>query len=179
MRRIKGALNRWLQAQPMPWLIIVALCGAMACSGMIPAPWEQADVTRVIDGDTIEVRISGTLHRVRLKGIDTPEIYGEDPECYGLEATARMEELLAGGKVLLVRGKGDDLDHYGRLLRWIFLVDQPGAKPYKHSALIQLELVYGGYARVDIHDDDTHERSLAGGWRLAKDLGRGLHSACR
>jgi len=163
----------------MPWLIIVALCGAMACSGMIPAPWEQADVTRVIDGDTIEVLISGSLQRVRLKGIDTPETYGGDPECYGLEATARVKELLAGGKVLLVQGKGADLDHYGRLRRWVFVVKDPDSQPYKHSALIQLELVYGGYARVDIRDDFTYRDSLAKGWRLANDLGRGLHSACR
>ena len=37
-------------------------------------------VTRVVDGDTIDVRLhSGADRRVRLIGIDTPEVYGGNP----------------------------------------------------------------------------------------------------
>lgn|GEM_PF-3301101 len=34
---------------------------------------EQATVTRVIDGDTVDAMIAGVKTRIRLLGIDTPE----------------------------------------------------------------------------------------------------------
>jgi len=53
-------------------LIVLPTLGACAST-----PQTQITVTRVIDGDTIEVDIAGTIYKVRYIGIDTPELTDE------------------------------------------------------------------------------------------------------
>ena len=52
-----------------------------------------AHVVEVVDGDTIVVSIGGPTERVRLIGIDAPEIKhpGKPTQCYGPEAAAREQ----------------------------------------------------------------------------------------
>ena len=83
-------------------------------------------VIRVVDGDTMIVRIDGKNETVRLIGINTPE--SVDPrrevECFGVEASNRAKEILTDKSFKL---ESDDVvgqrDKYGRLLRYIFLED--------------------------------------------------------
>lgn len=83
-------------------------------------------VSRVVDGDTIEVTKDGVKEKVRLIGINTPETV--DPrkkvECFGKEASAHAKELLTGKQVKLVT---DDTqtkyDKYGRLLAYVYSDD--------------------------------------------------------
>ena len=70
-----------------------------------------AVVSRVIDGDTVEL---ANGERVRLLGIDTPE----RGECHFDIASQAMAGLVLGERVTLTRD-GDDRDHYDRLLRYI------------------------------------------------------------
>jgi len=74
----------------------VLLLGSLALAlaiGVVHAqvsPTTPADVVRVVDGDTVDVQFDdGTRERLRLIGIDTPEVV--DPrkpvECYGREAS--------------------------------------------------------------------------------------------
>src|SRR3954468_21986973 len=61
-----------------------------------------ADVVRVVDGDTVDVQFDdGKIERLRLIGIDTPEVV--DPrkavECYGREASQHAHEMLDGQSV--------------------------------------------------------------------------------
>lgn len=74
---------------------------------------ETGKVTRVVDGDTIEVAEVGTI---RIQGIDTPEV----GEC-GFEPAAREMVRLVQGRVvrLVPAGTTDDVDKYGRLLRYV------------------------------------------------------------
>ena len=72
----------------------------------------QADVIRVIDGDTVV--ISGD-ERVRLIGIDTPE----NGQCGFDEAKQAIEKLLASGSATFYSGTTSDKDKYDRLLRYI------------------------------------------------------------
>lgn len=81
------------------------------------ASLERAVVDRVIDGDTIDVRVGGEIERVRYYGVDTPE-RGED--CYG-EAKDR-NEALAGAAVLLLPD-ARERDDFDRLLRYVFQED--------------------------------------------------------
>lgn len=86
----------------------------------------QALVTRVVDGDTIEVRLTDGDEKVRLVGIDTPETV--DPrkpvQCFGKEASNRMKSLVADKTVRLESDPySADRDKYGRLLRYVFLTD--------------------------------------------------------
>ena len=97
---------------------------------------EQALVTRVIDGDTIELEDG---HHVRYLGINTPEV----EEFYAVEATARNRELVEGKIVELQSGKRDQ-DEYGRLLRYV----------YVDGVFVNAELVAQGYARACIFDPD-------------------------
>ena len=83
-------------------------------------------VTRVIDGDTIEVAISGQVEKIRLIGINTPETV--DPrkpvECFGKEASDHAKALLEGQSVKLGSDSTQaDRDKYNRLLRYVRLPD--------------------------------------------------------
>ena len=83
---------------------------------------ESATVVRVVDGDTVQVKLStGKLEKIRIIGIDTPETV--DPrktvQCYGKEASAKMKALLNRKKVTLEKNPAEDKDKYGRLLRYV------------------------------------------------------------
>jgi len=84
--------------------------------GAIPnnlARTKEALVTKVLDGDTIIVQ--GGIH-VRLLGIDADE---KDYPCHGT-ARQRLEELILG-KTVVLEMDNEDLDQYGRQLRFVFL----------------------------------------------------------
>ncbi len=70
-------------------------------------------VTDVVDGDTVDVSTGETI---RVIGIDTPE----RGVCGYSEATANMEALVLGKSVTLTAAPAkDDVDRYGRLLRYV------------------------------------------------------------
>ena len=77
-------------------------------------PFKEAKVVRIVDGDTIDVLIDGTKHRVRLFGVDTPE-RGEP--CYN-EATERTRQL--SGEVVRIESGPRTEDRYGRLLFYLY-----------------------------------------------------------
>lgn len=88
-----------------------------------------ADVERVVDGDTVKVRIYRPLswlkteETVRLLGIDAPESVapGRPVERYGEEAAAFAEGRLAGRRVLLAFDSPSRArDRYGRLLAYVW-----------------------------------------------------------
>ena len=83
-------------------------------------------VTKVVDGDTIEVQFEGVKETIRFIGIDTPET--KDPrkpvQCFGQEASNKMKELVENKQVILESDPSQgELDKYGRLLRFLFLPD--------------------------------------------------------
>jgi len=89
-------------------------------------------VERVVDGDTIDVKIDlgFDIHhsaRVRMMGIDTPESRTRNLEekAMGLASKARLKELLKGKKVKLEcskEGKGK----FGRILADVVTIDKEG-----------------------------------------------------
>jgi len=98
---------------------------------------ETYTVTRVIDGDTIEVE--GGI-RVRLICIDTPE-KGEE---YYQEAKDFLTDYILNEKIRLVKDVSET-DRYGRLLRYV----------YGANVLINGRIVQKGYARVYRYPPDT------------------------
>lgn len=109
---------------------------------MSAASWchEQAKVVRVVDGDTVEVRIVQTriLERVRLIGVAAAELKGSQP--FSKEAREYLRVLVAGELVNLVADKfSSDRDKYGRLLRYVVL-------PWGLDA--NAELIRTGQARL-------------------------------
>jgi len=99
--------------------------------------YEDAVVTRVIDGDTIE--IAGG-ERVRYIGIDTPEV----GEPYYQEATEANRNLVEGKRVRLEKDV-EDRDEYGRLLRYVWV----------NTTMVNAELVRLGYAYSYSHHPNT------------------------
>jgi micrococcal nuclease len=86
----------------------------------------KALVTSVYDGDTITVvadlgfHIKQTL-KIRLAGINTPELQGDDRE-KGLVSKQRLSELVLGKEIILKTYK-DKQEKFGRWLGDIYLPD--------------------------------------------------------
>lgn len=81
-------------------------------SGMPPRATGSGIVTNVVDGDTVDVEGVG---RIRVIGIDTPE----RGACGFESATQAMSVLVLGRAVALVPAASEDVDRYGRLLRYL------------------------------------------------------------
>ncbi|PIU03405.1 hypothetical protein COT44_03100 [Candidatus Shapirobacteria bacterium CG08_land_8_20_14_0_20_39_18] len=107
-----------------PTLILTAVPTGIPSSTPIPvSDRQEARVTRVIDGDTIDVLFNGKTERIRFIGINTPETV--DPrkpvECFGKEAYRVTNENLMGQMVLLESDSSQtNRDKYNRLLRYVW-----------------------------------------------------------
>jgi len=125
-------------------------------------------VTRVIDGDTIE--IEGGI-KVRLIGIDTPEMKNKNRtiDCFATEAKQKVESLLNGKEVVLVKDVSET-DKYGRLLRYVYLGDE----------MINDTLVKEGYAKISTFPPDVKfkDQFITSG-RQAREAQVGLWQACK
>ena len=126
--------------------LAVGACRPAAAANHSPSPLTprglQATITHVVDGDTVEVRLAGTEEVVRLIGVDTPEtVKPNSPvECFGPEASARTKALLPDGTSVLLLGDEERRDVYGRLLAYVFLVDD--------GTFVNLSLVQEGMGDV-------------------------------
>ncbi len=140
---------------PAPTLANLPLSGMPELSALmevVPTPavpvsdLQQAQVVRVIDGDTIEVSIGGETYKVRYIGIDTPET--KDPrksvEWMGPEAAAKNEELV-GGRMVSLEKDVSETDRYGRLLRYVWDGD----------LMVNADLVWLGCAQVSTYPPDV------------------------
>jgi endonuclease YncB( thermonuclease family) len=130
------------------------------------APPPLPIVTRVIDGDTLDL---DTGDRIRLVQIDSPERKGE---CYGKKAGKVLRRLIpAGTGVRVVRDrKLDNMDKYGRLLRYVF----------KGKKNVNLVLVQKGAASVWFFQGDRgrYADKLLAAAKRASDARRGAWGAC-
>jgi micrococcal nuclease len=94
-----------------------------SCPVEPPEDAPTATVARAIDGDTVELQrpVDG-YDRVRLTGVDTPEMNREDgpAEPGAEEATAFTAEALEGEEVVLETGEEVE-DPYGRLLAYVWI----------------------------------------------------------
>jgi micrococcal nuclease len=79
----------------------------------------EAVVTRNTDGDTLW--LSG-IGKVRLIGVDTPEVFGKT-ECFGKAASAFTKRVLPVGAHVRYRLGVDPQDRYGRALAYLYLED--------------------------------------------------------
>ena len=82
-------------------------------------------VTRVVDGDTIDVESKSEKFSVRLIGIDTPELHKPNTpvQCFAQVAQSYLEPILLGKEVKLVKDVEDE-DKYQRKLRYVFLGEE-------------------------------------------------------
>jgi micrococcal nuclease len=125
--------------------------GGSATNTALPPGLTPAEVTRVVDGDTIEVQIDGGTYRVRYIGINTPESVdpGSPVECFGEEASRKNKELVEGKTVGLEKDVSET-DQFGRLLRYVWL----------EGRLINARLVSEGYAYAATYPPDVRYSAL-------------------
>lgn len=106
----------------MRMLGLCSLCSLMACGGsdghgsdlacaLLPGEQRlQGTVTEVLDGDTLTV---GGAHRIRLSGIDAPEL----SQAFGPQSRSALKAMVQGQTVSVAYA---DTDRYGRLLGHVF-----------------------------------------------------------
>ena len=107
----------------------------------VPATYRDATVTNVVNGELVEVSLPSGAARVRLIGIDAPEVVGpgEPFQCYGAEATSRASELLAGQSVRLgLDASQGERDAAGNLLAYVWLQD---------GSMYNARMIAEGFAR--------------------------------
>ena len=126
----------------------------------------EGAVVRVVDGDTIHVRVGDRIETVRYIGVNTPEVHhprrGEEPG--GREATAVNRQLVAGKQVRLELDV-QERDRYRRMLAYVWIGE----------VMINAELVRLGYAQVmTIPPNVRHQALFVKLQRDARDARRGL-----
>jgi micrococcal nuclease len=132
----------------------------------------EGRVVRVVDGDTIHVRVGGRREKVRYIGVDTPETRkpGEPVECFGKAASAFNARLVAGREVVL-RTDVEPRDRYGRLLAYV--------RRRPDGLFVNAELVRRGFATIlTIPPNVRHSREFLRLERAARRAGRGLWAGC-
>ncbi len=127
---------------------------------------EPVHVVRVTDGDTVVVRGAGGEERVRLFGIDAPEMnYGKGrPDCGAREATRALRERVDGASLPLERHGRDD---YGRTLALVY-----------DDGNVNLWLLREGHAEVFRRARHRDANRFRDAEREARDARRGMWS-CR
>jgi micrococcal nuclease len=150
-----------------------ALVAAACTAAAHEVPSGRSDlvpVLKVSDGDTIHVLYRGADERVRLIGVDTPEVpwYGGEEECFGVEAGLYTRRRLTGRTVRL-EFDVDRRDRYDRLLAFVYVGDE----------LFNLTLVRQGYATAySVRPDTKRAAVFASAEAEARAGSRGLWSAC-
>ena len=161
----------------------IALAGALltttACDRAPATPADVGRVVDVIDGDTVDIDIAGHEERVRLLGIDTPEVFladGAPPECFGPESSAFTADLLTDGARVRLERDVVGRDDYGRLLAYVFVLD---AGEVTGGSLVNEAIVRQGYARpLIIAPNGAYATRLVAAATAAEAEGLGLWGGC-
>lgn len=125
-------------------------------------------VTKVIDGDTIQIEGGRT---VRYIGIDAPETHDrrKGVQCFADEATAKNRGLVEGKEVRLEKDVSET-DKFGRLLRYVYV-----GKTFVNDLLVRL-----GYATAATFPPDVmHQSKLLEAQKEARENNRGLWALCQ
>ncbi len=134
-----------------------------------------------LDGDTIRVILpDGSTHKVRLIGVDTPEIkHGSRPaECYGYKAREYTDSHLVGRRVYLEFDVGIK-DKYGRLLTYVWL-KKPSDVGYNVNYMWNYILVKNGYATVmTVPPNVKYAEKFVEAQKYARSHHKGLWKGCR
>jgi micrococcal nuclease len=130
-----------------------------------------ARVVKVVDGDTLDVDIPDGRKpstRIRLWGVDTPEVVGSrDGEMYfGPEASAFTKEMMDGREVRLELSSLRTRDKYGRLLAYVYRTDT--------GEMLAVALLKSGHAYADTRFDHEYKSEFARLERQARRSKAGL-----
>ncbi len=138
-------------------------------------------VTRIIEGDAIQVLYGGVEKRIRLIGIDAPEsridrkamkdanMSEHDIETIvemGAKAKAYVNGLIKRGNFITIEFDVKKMDRYGRLLCYVYL---------SNGKMLNEEIVKAGYANVKtIPPNVKYKDKFLKAFKYAKETKRGL-----
>jgi endonuclease YncB( thermonuclease family) len=143
-------------------VVVLAGCSGPAADPEVPGGRTSARVTKHTDGDTLW--LSG-IGKVRLIGMDTPEVYGE-VECFGREASAFVERTVPLGAEVRYRLGVEERDRHGRALAYVWLHD---------GRFLNRLLVARGFATpLTVPPNVEYEDLFVRVARRAREAGRGL-----
>ena len=126
----------------------------------IPIPeGTRATLTYAFDGDSIEVEIGGRTEEIRLIGVNAPE----GDECFGERARDALVAYLEGEELVVVADSGDDMDRFGRLLRYVYVGGEN----------VNGRLLADGNA-VTLQGDHRFNKAFVEIGNLAADAGHGM-----
>lgn len=145
----------------------------------VPVGTQPAVVQRVVDGDTVRVRVAeetgvlaGGEHRVRLLEIDSPELdtaHGE-PECGAEAATAFLRARLPRDAQVWLEADSQDTDRFGRPLRYVWTAD---------GQMVNRAVVASGHARAVLFaPNDRHWSQMSAAEADAREDRAGVWGAC-
>lgn len=145
------------------------------------APSREAMVACTLDGDTFDVGRCGQDQgeRIRMLGIDAPEIAHEEPaQCWGNFAADQLRAELSGQRVTLSFDV-ECLDPFGRTLAYVWLDDPSDTA--EEPVLVNEWMLSHGYARL--FDEDwvaplRIQALLDDAERDARARGLGLWGVC-
>ncbi len=143
-----------------------------SCNNSQQLPGDVASVIRVIDGDTLVLRLQGAVETVRLIGVDTPEtVHPTKPvECLGPEASAFIHSVLKPQTQVRVQRDVEARDRYRRLLVYLYLMD---------GTFVNQELLRLGFARtLSIAPNTAFTAKFASIETAARENQIGLWSKC-
>ena len=154
-------------------VVALVLLGATCQQRGDAAPPGQATVIKVVDGDTIRAQLGSTNESVRFIGIDTPETHGRGGlrECFGQEATKRLQTLLPEGAAVTIVRDVEARDRYGRLLAYVYRASD--------GLFVNLAMARDGYAvSLTIPPNVAHADEFAAAAGDARRAERGLWAEC-
>jgi endonuclease YncB( thermonuclease family) len=146
--------------------VLLAACRGGEAESLPP---DVGVVDWVIDGDTIDIEIGGREERVRLIGIDTPELHNASgaPECIAREALAFTVEQLPSGTEVRLERDVVGRDDYGRLLAYVFRRSD--------GVLVNELIAASGFARpLTIAPNDAYRDRFVAAARAAESAGLGV-----
>lgn len=109
--------------------LLGALLQSIPAAGEDPVGVLVGKVTKIVDGDTIDVQLGSGPIRIRLHGVDTPE----RGQPWGKESTAALTDLVMGKDVEI---EPFSQDRYERMIGIVYLGDLN----------VNLELIKRGHA---------------------------------
>ncbi|RZS56423.1 micrococcal nuclease [Microcella putealis] len=151
-----------------------AALGGCALLADVTTPTTESDeratgeVASITDGDTLRLVVNGEELRVRLTGIDTPEL--RESECFADEARDALAALAPVGSRIAFEYDDERRDQYDRELMYLYAAD---------GTFINLALVEGGYARELHYSPNYHYRDqIESAEAAAQAAAAGLWGAC-
>jgi len=125
-------------------------------------------VVRILDGDTVLIKVDGSNRRYQLLGADAPEFVHTDrtPDPYSIKARRFITQLLLGESVYIQPDPDGDLKRSSQWGGYLFRAPD--------MLFVNLELVRQGYAKHTIGHDSLYEEAFAFYAQRAKELQRGI-----